>query len=117
MTIDAPESPYLVPFDGSFRVRDASTTPITEGHLHRKKHRKEATSNLNKLQRVLAAGDRHSVLIVFQAMDAAGKDSKRYMQARVASIIVDALRSIGLKYPTPSDEDRAEFESARAELT
>lgn len=31
--------------------------------------------NLNKLQRVLAAGDRHSVLLVFQAMDAAGKDS------------------------------------------
>jgi len=287
MTFDAPESPYLVPFDGSFRVNDASTTPITEGHLHRKKHRKETTSNLNKLQRVLAAGDRHSVLIVFQAMDAAGKDStiravmqgvdpsgcqvfsfkkpssqeldhdflwrttrslpergrigifnrsqyeevlvvrvhpqilsaqklpgeinldtiwddrlqsireqeehlarngtvilkfwlnvskdeqkkrflsrldqadknwkfeprdvverhhwddymhayeqalnatsrpwapwyaipadsKPYMQARVASIIVDALHSIGLKYPTPSDEDRAEFESARAELT
>jgi len=72
---DAPESPYLVPFDGSFRVKSASTTPITEGHLHKKKYRKEATSNLNKLQRVLAAGDRHSVLIVFQAMDAAGKDS------------------------------------------
>lgn len=287
MTFEAPESPYLVPFDGSFRVKDASTTPITEGHLHKKKHRKEATSNLNKLQRVLAAGDRHSVLIVFQAMDAAGKDStiravmqgvdpsgcqvfsfkkpssqeldhdflwrttcrlpergrigifnrsqyeevlvvrvhpqilsaqklpgeidlnaiwddrllsireqeehlarngtvilkfwlnvskdeqkkrflsrldqadknwkfeprdvverrhwddymhayeqalnatsrpwapwyaipadnKPYMQARVASIIVDALQSIGLEYPTPSDEDRAEFESARAELT
>ena len=287
MTFEAPESPYLVPFDGSFRVKNASTTPITEGHLHRKKHRKEATRNLNKLQRVLAAGDRHSVLIVFQAMDAAGKDStiravmqgvdpsgcqvfsfkkpssqeldhdflwrttcrlpergrigifnrsqyeevlvvrvhpqilsaqklpgeinldtiwddrlqsireqeehlarngtvilkfwlnvskdeqknrflsrldqadknwkfeprdvverrhwddymhayeqalnatsrpwapwyaipadsKPYMQARVASIIVDSLQSIGLKYPTPSDEDRAEFDSARAELT
>lgn len=287
MTFDAPGSPYLVPFDGSFRVQDASTTPITKGHLHRKKHRKETTSNLNKLQRVLAAGDRHSVLIVFQAMDAAGKDStiravmqgvdpsgcqvfsfkkpssqeldhdflwrttrclpergrigifnrsqyeevlvvrvhpqilaaqklpgdidlgtiwddrlqsireqeehlarngtvilkfwlnvskdeqkkrflsrldqadknwkfeprdvierrhwddymhayeqalnatsrpwapwyaipadsKPYMQARVAGIIVDALQSIGLKYPTPSDDDRAEFESARAELS
>ena len=72
---DAPVSPYLVPFDGSFRVRDAATTPQTDGHRHSGKHRKEATRNLNKLQRVLAAGDRHSVLLVFQAMDAAGKDS------------------------------------------
>jgi len=43
-------------------------------------------------------------------------DNKPYMQARVASIIIDTLESIGLKYPSPSDEDRTEFESARAEL-
>ena len=72
---DAPTSPYLVPFDGSFRVSEASTKPATKGHRHVRKHRKEATRNLNKLQRVLAAGDRHAVLLVFQAMDAAGKDS------------------------------------------
>lgn len=72
---EAPDSPYLVPFDGEFRVADASTTPQTEGHRHVRKHRKEATRNLKKLQRVLAAGDRHAVLLLFQAMDAAGKDS------------------------------------------
>jgi len=72
---EAPMSPYLVPFDGSFRVSEASTAPETEGHLHKRKHRKAARRNLNKLQRVLAAGDRHAVLLVFQAMDAAGKDS------------------------------------------
>ena len=72
---EAPASPYLVPFDNSFRVSDASTKATTGGHRHTKKHRKEATRNLNKLQRVLAAGDRHAVLLVFQAMDAAGKDS------------------------------------------
>ena len=72
---DAPKSPYLVPFDGSFRVSKATTTPQTREHRHVRKHRKEATRNLNKLQRVLAAGDRHAVLLVFQAMDAAGKDS------------------------------------------
>jgi len=72
---EAPASPYLVPFDNSFRVSDASTKATTDGHHHTKKHRKEATRNLNKLQRVLAAGDRHAVLLVFQAMDAAGKDS------------------------------------------
>lgn len=72
---EAPESPYLVPFDGTFRVADASTTPMTDGKPHKGKHRRRRTENLNKLQRVLAAGDRHAVLLVFQAMDAAGKDS------------------------------------------
>ena len=71
----APESPYLVPFDGSFDVAKASTTPQTDGKPHKGKHRRQRTEDLNKLQRVLAAGDKHSVLLVFQAMDAAGKDS------------------------------------------
>ena len=72
---EAPDSPYLVPFDGTFRVADASTTPQTDGKPHRGKHRRARTEELNKLQRVLAAGDKHAVLLVFQAMDAAGKDS------------------------------------------
>ena len=72
---EAPQSPYLVPFDGRFSVASASTTPLTDGHPHKGKHRRQRTEDLNKLQRVLAAGDRHAVLLVFQAMDAAGKDS------------------------------------------
>lgn len=72
---EAPESKYLVPFDGSFDVGIASTTPQTDGHRHKGKHRRRATQKLSLLQQVLAAGDRHSVLLVFQAMDAAGKDS------------------------------------------
>ncbi len=72
---EAPKSPYLVPFDGSFRVADASTSPQTEASRHKGKHRRKRTEDLNKLQRVLAAGDKHAVLLVFQAMDAAGKDS------------------------------------------
>ncbi|MBT8089782.1 MAG: polyphosphate kinase 2 family protein [Gammaproteobacteria bacterium] len=72
---EAPDSQYLVPFDGSFEVTTASTAPLTDGHPHKGKHRAKRTEDLNKLQRVLAAGDRHAVLLVFQAMDAAGKDS------------------------------------------
>ena len=72
---EAPQSPYLVPFDGSFTVAAASTSPRTDGLPHKGKHRRQRTEDLNKLQRVLAAGDRHAVLLVFQAMDAAGKDS------------------------------------------
>ncbi len=72
---EAPESPYLVPFDGSFSVAGASTSPQTDGKPHKGKHRRRRMEDLNKLQRVLAAGDKHSILLVFQAMDAAGKDS------------------------------------------
>ena len=44
-------------------------------------------------------------------------DDKPYMRARVAGIIIDALESIGLRYPEPSDAERAEFEEARQELS
>ncbi len=72
---EAPASPYLVPFDGSFTVSESDTSPVTNGHRHKGEHRKQAKHELNQLQRVLAAGDRRAVLLVFQAMDAAGKDS------------------------------------------
>ncbi|HNP65388.1 MAG TPA: polyphosphate kinase 2 family protein [Woeseiaceae bacterium] len=72
---EAPESEYLVPFDNSFDISKASTTPQTNGHLHKGKHRRNTIKELNALQRILAAGDRRAVLLVFQAMDAAGKDS------------------------------------------
>ncbi len=72
---EAPPSEYIVPFDGSFRVSKASTVAVTDRRSHKGKHRKQATDKLKQLQRVLAAGDRHAILLVFQAMDAAGKDS------------------------------------------
>ena len=72
---EAPDSPYLVPFDGSFSVAGACTSPQTDGTPHKGKHRRHRKEDLNKLQRVLAAGDKHSILLIFQAMDAAGKDS------------------------------------------
>ena len=72
---DAPDSVYRVPYDGSFDLSAASTVPLTDAPRHKGKYRRESRDNLNKLQRVLAAGDRHAILLVFQAMDAAGKDS------------------------------------------
>ena len=43
-------------------------------------------------------------------------DNKPYMRARVAEIIIRALQGIGLRYPEPSADDRAEFAESRAEL-
>jgi PPK2 family polyphosphate:nucleotide phosphotransferase len=71
------ESPYLVALDGSFRVSDAPTTPATDAADRQacRKRLGQAVRELDDLQRVLYAHDRYAVLLVFQAMDAAGKDS------------------------------------------
>jgi PPK2 family polyphosphate:nucleotide phosphotransferase len=44
-------------------------------------------------------------------------DSKRFMRSTIAGIIVDALDSIGLRYPVASDEARAQFDESRRVLS
>lgn len=69
-------SPYLVPFDGSFRLADAPTRPADDpGKKECKRRLAAATERSGELQRMLYAQDRWALLLVFQAMDAAGKDS------------------------------------------
>ncbi|HUP92920.1 MAG TPA: PPK2 family polyphosphate kinase [Solimonas sp.] len=73
----AVESPYLVPFDGSFRVKRMRTAPPSRAPSKDacKERLAELVCELDELQQILYAHDNHSVLLVFQAMDAAGKDS------------------------------------------
>ena len=68
---------YLVPFDGSFKISKARTKPDEEEPSGKKAKKKLANlrDELYELQRKLYADGRHAVLAVFQAMDAAGKDS------------------------------------------
>ena len=70
------DSPYLVPFDGSFKV-NGSITSVEKKHLDDKEYKKKLkkqTEKIHDLQRIMYAHDSHSLLLVFQAMDAAGKD-------------------------------------------
>ncbi len=70
------DSPYRVPFDGAFTLANASTAP-PEGAPDRKANEKalnKARKKLRDLQETLYADDRFAVLLVFQAIDAAGKD-------------------------------------------
>ena len=70
------DSLYLVPFDGSFEV-DAATTGKPDdapSKKHCRKRQERLTRRLYNLQRRLYAQDKYAVLLVFQAMDAAGKD-------------------------------------------
>lgn len=74
---DPVSSPYLVPFDGSFELDEAPTTPppdvADEDTLEDRLD--DLVEELDDLQRMLYADDRWAVLLVFQAMDAGGKDS------------------------------------------
>ncbi len=69
-------SPWLAPFDGSL-TRDQLVTAPPEGTPGKKgcrKERRALVAELAELQRALYADDRYSLLLVFQASDAAGKD-------------------------------------------
>ncbi len=68
---------HRVPFDGRFSVRDFSSDP-PDGTPPKEKLENELddlVKRLDKLQRRLFADERYAVLAIFQAMDAAGKDS------------------------------------------
>ncbi|MDJ0973833.1 MAG: polyphosphate kinase 2 family protein [Planctomycetota bacterium] len=73
---DAVPSPYLVPFDGTFRITDAPTAPPEKADDKKelKARLKDLSAEMRELQRRLYAEDEWALLLVFQAMDAAGKD-------------------------------------------
>jgi len=71
-----PLSDFTVPFDGGFRVADHRTSPPedADGKKKLEKALAETVDEISTLQRKLYADDRFALLLVFQAMDAAGKD-------------------------------------------
>ena len=73
----AVENEFLVPFDGNFSIKKCLTK--IEGKKYKRNEYKKIMEDLNDRidddQRLLYADNRYSVLMVFQAMDAAGKDS------------------------------------------
>jgi len=68
------DDPLLVPFDGSFRVADAPTSPFDGRPQGVKGTLQDHIAEMQELQELLHAQDRWSLLLIFQAMDAAGKD-------------------------------------------
>jgi len=73
----ASSSDYLVPYNGKFRHDHAPTRPPKDGPDKKtcKRRLTKRVDELDDLQRILYARDRYAVLLIFQAMDAAGKDS------------------------------------------
>ena len=70
------KSDYLVPFDGYFKQSKAATKPPNDTLSDKKlkKRLSKAVEELSDLQRIFYAHDKHALLLIFQAMDAAGKD-------------------------------------------
>jgi PPK2 family polyphosphate:nucleotide phosphotransferase len=103
MIFEAPVNEYLVPFDGTFRVDDARAAPPTKDKTGNLRRLNNAVSKLDDLQKSLLAGDRHSVLLIFQGMDAAGKDST--IRAVMRGINPAGCQVFNFKRPSAEDLD------------
>jgi PPK2 family polyphosphate:nucleotide phosphotransferase len=113
---DFPKSPYRVDYDGSFKVKSAPTGPPKNGKNGKdgkagKKDRdekldeelEELQKDMRKLQDQLYAADNHSILLVFQAMDAAGKDGT--VRAVMSGVNPAGCQVYSFKQPSPEELD------------
>jgi PPK2 family polyphosphate:nucleotide phosphotransferase len=101
----APESPWLVPFDGSFRVQSASTKRPDEApdKAGREAELQRLVGELDEQQRLLYAYDKQAVLLVFQGMDGAGKDST--IRAILSGVNPAGCQVYSFKQPTSEELD------------
>jgi PPK2 family polyphosphate:nucleotide phosphotransferase len=100
-----PKSPFQVPFDGSFRIRKPPTLP-SEKNLKgdaNKKRLKILNGKMQDLQRILYAHDKYSLLLIFQAVDAAGKDST--IRAVMSGVNPAGCQVFSFKKPTSEELD------------
>jgi hypothetical protein len=89
--------PLLVPFEGTFAVRDAPTEPPKDKDKdHWQERLDDEAKALGEAQYRLYADARYAVLLVFQALDAAGKDGTiRHVFAGVNPCACASRRSNG----------------------
>jgi PPK2 family polyphosphate:nucleotide phosphotransferase len=98
-------SPYLVGDNGKFRVKKAATAPPGDAP-HKKKSKQRLAKRIDEisdLQRMLYAHDRYAILLIFQAMDAAGKDGT--IRAVMSGINPAGCQVFSFKQPTPEELD------------
>ena len=99
----AVKHPCLVPFDGSFRLSEAKTLVETVDSKKYKKRLAKLVDQIDDLQRRLYAADKHSVLLLFQAMDAAGKDST--IRAVMSGVDPAGCQVFSFKQPNSEELD------------
>ena len=98
-----PASEFNVPFDGSFVVRQHASAVDGEtlSKKQLEKQLKRSVKRIAELQKKLYADNRFSVLLVFQAMDAAGKDG-------TIRAVMSGVNPAGCQvhsFKSPSDEE------------
>ncbi|MBI2571387.1 MAG: polyphosphate kinase 2 family protein [Candidatus Schekmanbacteria bacterium] len=101
----AVNSPYLVPFDGTFRIGKAPSAPSTKKDTEKelKKQLEELVEEMSELQARLYAQDSHALLLIFQALDAAGKDGT--IRAVMSGINPAGCQVYSFKQPSAEELD------------
>jgi PPK2 family polyphosphate:nucleotide phosphotransferase len=101
---DPVESPHLVPFDDGFKLRKLQTDPDDNpGKDANAAGLAHSIEKLSKLQEKLYAQHHYSVLVVFQAMDAAGKDGT--IRAVMTGINPQGCQVYAFKAPNAEELD------------
>lgn len=96
-----------------FRVRERKkvhlrrwptrVAPLYEDKDHYQKLLKEQVEQLSELQQLLYASNRHSLLLIFQAMDAAGKDSA--IRHVMSGVNPQGCQVFSFKHPSATELD------------
>jgi PPK2 family polyphosphate:nucleotide phosphotransferase len=96
---------YLVTDGPKFRLKDVK--PGDDGPRGLKRHAeallKGGVERLSKLQELLYAQDRWSLLLIFQAMDAAGKDGT--IKHVMSGVNPQGVQVVSFKQPSPEELD------------
>jgi PPK2 family polyphosphate:nucleotide phosphotransferase len=99
---DPVESPYLV--DSEFKIKKAPTSPPDDDTRDKRANQIALDAEITKLaalQRKLYADDRYAVLLVFQALDAAGKDGT--IRAVMSGINPQGCQVYAFKQPSAGE--------------
>ncbi len=96
---------YRVPHGKTLHLRKWPTNvrPIYESAEHYEKIRIAQTEQLRKQQGKLYAHDRYALLVIFQAMDAAGKDSA--IEHVMSSVNPQGCQVFSFKHPSAQELD------------
>jgi PPK2 family polyphosphate:nucleotide phosphotransferase len=97
------DSPYLV--DDEFKIRKADTEPPKGAPSKQENHDalERLTARLSDVQGKLYADDRYSVLLIFQALDAAGKDGT--IRAVMSGVNPQGCQVYSFKQPSSEELD------------
>ena len=100
-----PVDKHLVGFDESFKIHKADTSPSGNSgdKLENVAALDRAVHQISKLQGKLYAHDRYAMLLIFQAMDAAGKDGT--IRAVMSGINPQGCQVYAFKSPSAEELD------------
>ena len=98
------DSKYLIPWDQEWKIAEAQTiSEEAQDTKQERKNLKEILKGMKELQSRLYAENRQALLIVFQAMDAAGKDGT--INAVFSGLNPQGCRVNSFKRPTSLELD------------